>query len=172
MLPEPVVASEAGNLLEGEKKAASIVEETYLNSYVAHAPMEPHAALASVDGDKATVWASTQTPFGVQRLVAQTLGLPRKMFASSRPFVGGGFGGKSASAQAVEAARLCQTLRQTRHGVWTREEEFFFDTFRPAAVVKIRSGIDNALAHVVLGLPRVFCRFPGLPKFLRHSPPS
>jgi len=53
--PEPVVASEAGNLKKGEKQAASIIEETYLNSYVSHAPMEPHAAMASVDGNKATV---------------------------------------------------------------------------------------------------------------------
>jgi isoquinoline 1-oxidoreductase len=142
--PEPVVASEAGRLKEGQKQAASIIEETYLNSYVSHAPMEPHAALASVDGNKATVWASTQTPFGVQRLVAQTLGLPVENVRAIAPFVGGGFGGKSASAQAVEAARLAKVCGKPVMVSWTREEEFFFDTFRPAAVVKIRSGIDGA----------------------------
>jgi isoquinoline 1-oxidoreductase len=142
--PEPVVASEAGNLNAGEKQAALIVEETYLNSYVAHAPMEPHAALASVDGNKASVWASTQTPFGVQRLVAKTLGLPMQNVRVITPFVGGGFGGKSASAQAAEAARLAKLSGVPVMVIWTREEEFFFDTFRPAAVVKIRSGIDDA----------------------------
>ena len=142
--PEPVVASEAGNLKKGEKQAASIIEETYLNSYVSHAPMEPHAAMASVDGNKATVWASTQTPFGVQRLVAQTLGLPVENVRVIVPFVGGGFGGKSASAQAIEAARLAKRCGKPVMVNWTREEEFFFDTFRPAAVVKIRSGIDGA----------------------------
>jgi len=141
--PEPVVASEAGNLKKGEKQAASIIEETYLNSYVSHAPMEPHAAMASVDGNKATVWASTQTPFGVQRLVAQTLGLPVENVRVIVPFVGGGFGGKSASAQAIEAARLAKRCGKPVMVNWTREEEFFFDTFRPAAVVKIRSGIDG-----------------------------
>jgi nicotinate dehydrogenase subunit B len=142
--PEPVVASEAGRLKEGQKQAASIIEETYLNSYVSHAPMEPHAALASVDGNKASVWASTQTPFGVQRLVAQTLGLPVENVRAIAPFVGGGFDGKSASAQAVEAARLAKVCGKPVMVSWTREEEFFFDTFRPAAVVKIRSGIDGA----------------------------
>lgn len=142
--PEAVVASEAGNLKEGEKQATSIIEETYLNSYVAHAPMEPHAALATVDGNKATVWASTQTPFGVQRLVANTLGLPKENIRVITPFVGGGFGGKSASAQAAEAARLAKYSGKPVMVLWTREEEFFFDTFRPAAVVKIRSGIDSA----------------------------
>jgi CO/xanthine dehydrogenase Mo-binding subunit len=60
------------------------------------------------------------------------------------PFVGGGFGGKSASSQAVEAARLAKRSAKPVMVIWTREEEFFFDTFRPAAVVKIRSGIDGA----------------------------
>jgi len=142
--PEPVVASEAGNPKEGEKKAASIIEETYLNSYVSHAPMEPHAAMASVDGNKAMVWASTQTPFNVQSLVAQTLGLPVENVRVMVPFVGGGFGGKSASVQAIEAARLAKRSGNPVMVNWTREEEFFFDTFRPAAVVKIRSGIDGA----------------------------
>ena len=142
--PEPVVASEAGNPKEGEKKAASIIEETYLNSYVSHAPMEPHAAMVSVDGNKAMVWASTQTPFNVQSLVAQTLDLPVENVRVMVPFVGGGFGGKSASAQAIEAARLAKHAGKPVMVNWTREEEFFFDTFRPAAVVKIRSGIDGA----------------------------
>ena len=142
--PEPVTVSEAGDLKKGEAKAAAIIEETYLNSYVAHAPMEPHAALASVEGDKATVWASTQTPFGVQGLVARELGMPTEKVRVITPFVGGGFGGKAASPQTVEAARLSKLSGKPVMVNWTREEEFFFDTFRPAAVVKIRSGIDGA----------------------------
>jgi nicotinate dehydrogenase subunit B len=141
--PEPVVASAAGNLTQGRKQAASIVEETYLNSYVSHAPIEPHAALASVQGNNATVWASTQTPFGVQKIISQTLGLEMKNVRIVTPFVGGGFGGKSASGQAVEAVRLAKRAAKPVMVIWTREEEFFFDTFRPAAVVKIRSGIDD-----------------------------
>jgi isoquinoline 1-oxidoreductase len=142
--PDPVVAAESGDLRVGEKQTDLFFEETYLNSYVAHAPMEPHAALAAVEGEKATIWASTQTPFGVQRLVAQILGVPTENVRVIVPFVGGGFGGKSASAQAIEAARLARHCGRPVMVIWTREEEFFFDTFRPAAVVKIRSGIDSA----------------------------
>ena len=58
------------------------------------------------------------------------------------PFVGGGFGGKSAGGQAVEAARLAQITGRPVQVAWTREEEFFYDTFDPAAVVKIVSGLD------------------------------
>jgi isoquinoline 1-oxidoreductase len=142
--PEPVVADMAGDLASGEKAAAAVIEETYLNSYVAHAPMEPHTALAAVEGGKATVWASTQTPFGTQGLVAQALGLPLAKVRVITPFLGGGFGGKGASPQAVEAARLSKLAGKPVMLAWSRQEEFFYDTFRPAAVVKIRSGIDNA----------------------------
>lgn len=60
------------------------------------------------------------------------------------PYVGGGFGGKSASGQAVEAARLSRASGRPVQVAWTREEEFFFDTFDPAALVKIVSGLDAA----------------------------
>ncbi|MDJ0780730.1 MAG: molybdopterin-dependent oxidoreductase [Desulfosarcinaceae bacterium] len=142
--PPAAVAAEAGDLAKGAQASVTLLEETYLNSYVAHAPMEPHAALATVAGGRATVWASTQSPFSVQREVAGALGLPDDKVRVITPFVGGGFGGKSASAQAVEAARLSQRVGRPVMVAWTREEEFFFDTFRPAAVVKIRSGLDAA----------------------------
>ena len=106
--------------------------------------MEPHTALASVEAKRATVWASTQTPFGTQGLVAQALGFPPENVRVITPFVGGGFGGKGASPQAVEAARLSKLAGKPVMVAWSRQEEFVYDTFRPAAVVKIRSGIDTA----------------------------
>ena len=60
------------------------------------------------------------------------------------PFVGGGFGGKAANMQAVEAARLAKATGRPVQVRWTREEEFFNDTFRPAAVVKVQAGLDEA----------------------------
>lgn len=142
--PSPVMAGQAGDLQAGEKRAATVVEETYLNSYVAHAPMETHTALAHFERGEMTVWASTQSPFMVQTQVAAALDLPAKKVRVITPFVGGGFGGKSASAQALEAARLARVTGKPVMVVWSREEEFFFDTFRPAAVVKIRSGLDGS----------------------------
>lgn len=58
------------------------------------------------------------------------------------PYVGGGFGGKSAGRQAVEAARLAAAVGQPVQVAWTRAEEFFYDTFDPAAVVKVTSAVD------------------------------
>ena len=137
------VVSKRGDVKTGESKAFEVVESTYLDGYVAHAPIEPHAAVARVDGEKVTVWASTQTPFGVRDQVADLLNVGKAQVRVITPFVGGGFGGKSPSRQALEAARLARLTGAPVQVAWTREEEFFFDTFRPAAVVKVRSGIGE-----------------------------
>jgi isoquinoline 1-oxidoreductase len=137
-------AGASGDLAEGEKAAAATVEETYLNSYVAHAPMETHSATATVENGRATVWVSTQAPFSLRQQVAQAIGLKSENVRIIAPYVGGGFGGKSAAGQAVEAARLAKATGKPVQVVWNRAEEFFYDTFRPAAVVKIRSGLTSA----------------------------
>ena len=102
------VVTEAGDLAAGRAAAARVFESTYRTPYWAHAPMEPHAALARVEAGKVTVWASTQNPFGVQTEVARALGIPPEDVRVITPFVGGGFGGKTNNRQAVEAARLAR----------------------------------------------------------------
>lgn len=132
-----------GNLQDGERLAATIVEETYLDGYKAHAMIEPHTAVVKIEGKKATVWASAQTPFPTKNEVARELGFPPENVRVIVPFVGGGFGGKGRNIQAVEAARCARLSGKPIQVAWTRKEEFFYDSFRPAAVVKIRSGITN-----------------------------
>ncbi|MEJ2720443.1 MAG: molybdopterin-dependent oxidoreductase [bacterium] len=141
--PEGEVVAEGGDLQRGRKEATTTFEKTYLDGYKAHAPMEPHTAVVSVEGDKATVWPSSQTPFGVKDQVAEALGIPANNVHVISPFVGGGFGGKTRNLQAVEAARLAKLTGKPVQVAWTRQEEFFFDSFRPAAVVKIQSGVDK-----------------------------
>jgi nicotinate dehydrogenase subunit B len=138
------VQHEAGSMDAGAAAATHVFEHTYLDNYVAHAPIETHTALAIVENASATLWISTQTPFGDQQRVAAALGLPVEAVRVITPQVGGGFGGKASSGQAIEAARLARATGRPVQVMWTRQEEFFYDTFRPAAVVKIRSGIDAA----------------------------
>jgi isoquinoline 1-oxidoreductase len=155
---EPVHSG--GDVLEGERLAVEVFEETYLNAYVAHAPIEPHVALASFEAGKMTVWASTQSPFGLKRQLVSTLGLAEDKVRVITPFVGGGFGGKGSSGQALQAARLAKIAVRPVQVFWTREDEFFWDTYRPAAIVKIRSGLTRAGApafwdhHVYFAGPR------------------
>ncbi len=142
--PSPRTVAHGGDLDAGKKAAAKNFEATYLNAYVSHSPMEPHAALCQIEGDKATVWASTQNPFGARGQVAEAIGFPAEQVRVITPFVGGGFGGKTNNQEAVEAARLAKAAGKPVQVMWSREEEFFYDTFRPAAIVKISSGVDAA----------------------------
>ena len=136
------VVHEEGDLAKGKELSQTLIESEFYNSYVAHATIEPHTALAHIEGDKITVWASTQTPFPAQENISRVTGFPLENVRIIAPFVGGGFGGKSAHTQAIEAARLAKLSGKPVMVDWSREEEFFYDTFRPAAVVKISSGID------------------------------
>ena len=133
-----------GDLVAGRAAAVRVFESTFRKGYVAHAPLEPHAALAEVSNGRATVWASTQTPFPTRDHVARALGLAPQAVRVIAPFLGGGFGGKSADRQAVEAARLAQLCGRAVQVAWDRSEEFFYDRFDPAAVVTIVSGLNAA----------------------------
>jgi isoquinoline 1-oxidoreductase len=141
--PAGEVVHESGSLGEGEKLATLRFDETYLNSYVAHATLETHSAVAKMEDGRVTVWASTQAPFIVRGQVAEALGLPPEKVRVITPYVGAGFGGKTGGLQAVEAARLARIAGGSVQVVWDRAEEFFHDTFRPAAVVRIRSGLTG-----------------------------
>ena len=133
-----------GDLEAGESEIKDVVEATYLDGYVAHAPIEPHTALVVPEGDRATVWPSSQTPFRAKEDAAAALGVPADRVRVISPYVGGGFGGKTRNLQVEQAARLAKLGGKPVQVAWSREEEFFYDTFRPAAVVKVRAGIDDA----------------------------
>jgi isoquinoline 1-oxidoreductase len=133
-----------GDLDAGRRQSSQTFDVTYYNSYVAHAPIEPHTALAEFRDGKVTVWSSTQSPFGQKATIARELGLRPENVRVITPYVGGGFGGKAAGGQGVEAARLALITGRPVQVAWTRAEEFFYDTFRPAAVVRISSGVDGA----------------------------
>ena len=142
--PAGEVLTQGGDLKEGEGQASQVFEETYLQQYVAHATIETHTAIAWVEGDRVTVWVSTQGPFRAKEEVAGTLGIPPENVRVITPFVGAGFGGKNMNRQAVEAARLAKLSGKPVQVGWSRKEEFFYDAFMPAAVVKIRSGATGA----------------------------
>ncbi len=140
----PEVKETRGDVAAGRAVARRVFETTFRKGYVAHAPMEPHVAVAEPRDGKLTVWASTQTPFPTRDRIAEAVGVEPKNVRVITPFVGGGFGGKSADRQALEAARLAQIVGKPVQVAWTREEEFFYDRFDPAAVVEIASALDGS----------------------------
>jgi nicotinate dehydrogenase subunit B len=132
-----------GNLEEGENQADEIIESEFHDGYKAHAPIEPHAALAQWEGEKVTVWASCQSPFGSQDKIARELEMDLENVRVIPPFLGGGFGGKIYHPQVMEAVKIAKIAQKPVMLSYTREEEFFMDFFRNATVVKIKSGVTK-----------------------------
>ncbi len=140
----PKILVSRGDGVVAQAGASHLIESTYQKGYVAHAALETHAALAQMKDGRLTVWASTQTPFPTRDRIAKALGLLGSEVRVITPLLGGGFGGKSADGQALEAARLAHITGKPVQVAWSREEDFFNDTFDPASVVKVTSGLDRA----------------------------
>src|SRR5262249_30035155 len=109
-------------------------------AYIAHAPMEPRAAVAEWTDDKLTVWTGTQRPFGVRGDLANALKIPQEKVRVIVPDMGSGYGGKHSGEAAVEAARLAKAAGKPVKLVWTREEEFTWAYFRPGGVIEVSAG--------------------------------
>jgi isoquinoline 1-oxidoreductase len=116
---------------------------TYTVAYIAHAPLEPRAAVAEWADGKLTVWTGTQRPFGVKDDLAKAFRLGASQVRVIMPDMGSGYGGKHTGECAVEAARLAKAAGKPVKLVWTREEEFTWAYFRPAGVMEIRSGVQR-----------------------------
>ncbi len=136
-------ANETGSIANAMAGAEHKLETTYTIAYIAHAPLEPRAAVAEWNGDKLTVWTGTQRPFGVQGELAQAFHVPEEDVRVIMPDTGSGYGGKHTGEAAIEAARLAKAARKPVKLVWTREEEFTWAYFRPSGVIDVRSAIDK-----------------------------
>jgi len=133
-----------GNMESGKEAADFHFEEEYHDGYKAHASIETHAATCVFKDSELDMWASTQTPFGTREDISKELNLPLEKVHIKQMYLGGGFGGKIYNQQALEAARIAKKMEGTPiQLMWTRKEEFMYDRFRPAAVVKIKSGMTK-----------------------------
>jgi isoquinoline 1-oxidoreductase len=126
---------------EGLKGADRQSEATYTIAYIAHAPLEPRAAVAEWSGGKLTVWTGTQMPFRVRGELANVFEIPAEQVRVIVPDTGSGYGGKHSGETAVEAARLAKAAGKPVKLVWTREEEFTWAYFRPGGVIEVKAGV-------------------------------
>jgi isoquinoline 1-oxidoreductase len=130
----------SGSVAQAMASAEVKLEQHYTVQYIAHAPLEPRAAVAEWNGDKLTVWTGTQRPFGVRDELAEAFRIPTTKVRVIMPDMGSGYGGKHSGECAIEAARLAKAAGKPVKLVWTREEEFTWAYFRPAGWIEIRSG--------------------------------
>ncbi len=142
-IKESKVFEEGGGLDVGRAASKTIIEANYLDGYKAHAPIETHSATCYFKEDKLIMWASSQTPFGTREQLAETFNMPVENVHVKQIFIGGGFGGKIYNRQAIEAAKIAKLCGKPVQLVWSRREEFMYDRFRPAALVKTIAGVDS-----------------------------
>jgi nicotinate dehydrogenase subunit B len=134
---------EAGSVEKGLASAEHRLQQTYTVAYIAHAPLEPRAALAQWSGDSVTVWTGTQRPFGVRSELAAAFHIPEDRVRVLMPDTGSAYGGKHTGETAVEAARLARAAKRPVKVVWSREEEFTWAYFRPGGVIEVSSGVTG-----------------------------
>ena len=127
-------------------KAKHVLRQSYHVAYVQHAPLETRAAVAEWTDGKLTVWTGTQNPFGYRSDLMGTFHLSEDRVRVVVPDFGGGFGGKHTAEAAVEAARLAQAAGKPVSLRWTREEEFTWAYFRPAALIETEASLDEKCA--------------------------
>ncbi|MGZ4148258.1 MAG: molybdopterin cofactor-binding domain-containing protein, partial [Actinomycetota bacterium] len=136
---------ETGDVDRALAEAEVRLEATYTTAYIAHVPLETRVALAEWEGDRLTVWTGTQRPFGVRWEVAEALGVPEADVRVIVPDAGGGYGGKHSGEVAIEAARLARAAGAPVKVRWSREEEFTWAYFRPAAVIDVAAGARDGV---------------------------
>ncbi len=134
-------AHTVGSVETGLAAARQTFAQTYTVAYIAHAPLEPRAAVAEWQEGKLTVWTGTQRPFGVRDQLVETFHLPADSVHVLMPDMGSGYGGKHTGECAIEAARLAKGAGKPVKLIWTREEEFTWAYFRPAGVIDVRAGL-------------------------------
>jgi len=122
-------------------KGGKVVEAEYYVPHLAHASMEPPAALADYRDGKVTAWVCTQNPQAVQSSVAQALGIKKEDVVCHVTLLGGAFGRKSKPDYAVEAAILSKKAGRPVKVIWTREDDIRFDYFHTVAAMYMKAAL-------------------------------
>jgi isoquinoline 1-oxidoreductase beta subunit len=122
-------------------KGGKVYEADYYVPLLAHASMEPMVALAEFKDGKATLWAPTQNPQGVQDTVAKELGIAKEDVICHVTLLGGGFGRKSKPDYVAEAAVLSKKMGRPVKVVWTREDDIKFDYYNAVASMYMKAAL-------------------------------
>jgi isoquinoline 1-oxidoreductase beta subunit len=138
------VVREEGNVDQALARATRVFEAEYHVPHLAQAPMEPPAAIASVQDGRCELWAATQNPQATRDEVAQALGIAPARVTVHVTLLGGGFGRKAKPDFAVEAALLSRLARAPVRVQWTREDDLRHGFFHTVSGQYIKAGVDGS----------------------------
>ncbi len=133
-----IVKGDAGAAMA---KADVVVSRRYLADGSHGVPIEPRAVVAQWQGDRVTVWTSSQTPFAARSGVAETLAIPESDVRIIVPLLGGGFGSKCDFHYEAHVAALARATGRPVKLVFSREEEFIApDHRRESIAIELETG--------------------------------
>lgn len=131
-----------GNVGAGFRKAAYTFEDVFTFARVQHYSMEPHSTIAQVEGDRITVWTSSQDPFTLREHLADIFRVPFNKVRIIVPYVGGGYGGKlSVKTEPIAVALAWKTRRPVK--IVNSVEESFKTVTRHPARIRIKTGVSR-----------------------------
>jgi isoquinoline 1-oxidoreductase beta subunit len=137
------VARKQGDAKAAIARAAKKVSADYYLPHLAHAQMEPPAALAVYANDSFEIWAPTQDPQGARDTVAQILKVPVDKVKMHVSLLGGAFGRKGKADFIVEAALLAREVGGAVKVVWTREDDIRHGYYHAVAAEHLEAGLDK-----------------------------
>lgn len=140
-----------GDIKNGFAEADVVIEDTFTTQVEVHHPTEPHSSVVNWDGDRLTVWDSTQGVFRIRDMVAEALQLPASHVRVLKKYMGGGFGSKlTAGKYTVMAALLARRIGRPVRIVLDRREMSLAVGNRPDShqTLKVGARKDGTLTAI------------------------